>query len=97
MKSVRYEWDEAKRERNLAKHGIDFTAAERFDWVGALDYSDRRRNYGEGRRLAYGLVDGRLHALAYVPRGDACRIISFRKANRREQAAYAAATARRRG
>ena len=97
MRSVIYEWDEAKRERNRAKHGVDFTAAEDFDWSSALDFPDERRSYGEKRRLAYGLVGHKLHALAYAPRGGAYRIVSFRKANRREQAAYAAATAGRRG
>ena len=51
---------------------------------------DKRRFYGEERRMAYGPVDGRLYALVYTLRGDRRRIISFRKANRREQATYAA-------
>ena len=90
MQPARYEWDEAKRLDNLEKHGIDFLAAFRFDWSRAVDFPDDRHSYGEERRLAYGPVDGRLHALVYTPRGDACRIISLRKANRREQATYAA-------
>ena len=30
-----YEWDEAKRRGNIAKHGIDFESARRFDWATA--------------------------------------------------------------
>ena len=28
---VEYEWDEAKREQNLEKHGVDFASMELFD------------------------------------------------------------------
>jgi uncharacterized DUF497 family protein len=90
MRPARYGWDEAKRLDNIERHGLDFLAALRFDRSRAVDFPDDRYDYGEERRLAYGYVDGRLHALVYTPRGDACPIISFSKANRREQAPYAA-------
>jgi uncharacterized protein len=80
MKPARYEWDEAKRERNLAKHGVDLSAIERFDWAA--------RSYGEMRLLAFGPLDGRIHAVVYTMRGSVQRIISLRKANPREQATY---------
>lgn len=91
MTPVRYEWDEAKRAENLAKHGIDFHAAPRFDWGLAVIHPDDRLAYGEERLIAHGPVDGRLYALVYTLRGDATRLISFRKADRREQATYAPA------
>lgn len=56
----------------------------RFDWDGALVVTDDRRDYGEPRLRALGLIDGRLHAVVVTPRGDALRIISLRKANKRE-------------
>jgi uncharacterized DUF497 family protein len=90
MLPVRYEWDESKRVENLGKHGVDFMAAHQFDWDTAAVFEDRRRNYGEPRLLAYGMVAGRLHVLVYTRRKDVRRIVSFRKANRREQAAHAA-------
>jgi uncharacterized protein len=86
----RYEWDEAKRVENLAKHGIDFLALARFDWETHVMFADLRRGYGEPRFLAYGPIDGRLHALVFTRRGETRRIISLRKANRREQAAFEA-------
>ena len=49
---------------------------------------DVRRNYGERRIVAYGLIRGRLHVCVYTLRNDAYRIISLRKANRREIDAY---------
>jgi len=90
METVRYEWDEAKRVENLEKHGIDFFAASGFDWDTSVVFEDRRRDYGEPRSLAYGFLDGRLYALVFTLRDRRTRLISFRKANRREQAAYAA-------
>jgi uncharacterized DUF497 family protein len=91
MAPVRYEWDEAKRVGNLAKHRIDFNAAPGFDWSLAIIRPDERFSHGEDRFIAHGPIDGRLYVLVYTLRDDCIRIISFRKANRREQAAYAPA------
>ena len=91
MDAIRYEWDETKRIKNLAKHGIEFEAILRFDWSMSVSGPDRRVTYGEERIVAFAPIDGRLHATVYTTRGDIRRIISLRKANRREQASYAAA------
>jgi uncharacterized protein len=88
MEPVRYEWDEAKRAANLAEHGVDFRDIARFDWAAASAGPDLRRPYGEKRMLAFGPLDGRIHAVAFTLRGSICRIISLGKANHREQAAY---------
>ena len=88
MDQVRYEWDEAESAANLAKHGVDFRDITRFDWAAASAGPDLRRPYGETRMLAFGPLDGRIHAVAFTLRGSVYRIISLRKANRREQAAY---------
>jgi uncharacterized DUF497 family protein len=34
---MRFEWDEAKRAANPAKHGVDFAAREGFDFETALE------------------------------------------------------------
>jgi uncharacterized DUF497 family protein len=44
-----FEWDEAKRAANLAKHGIDFDAVRLFDWSAAVHNLDTRK---DGRRTA---------------------------------------------
>ncbi len=41
-----YDWDEAKRQTNLAKHGVDFTTMVGFDWATAEKQVDDRRDYG---------------------------------------------------
>lgn len=80
-----YEWDAAKAEQNLAKHGVPFDLVERFDWRNAIEAEDTRYDYGETRMQALGTIDGRYHVLVYAWRGERIRVISLRKANRRER------------
>ena len=84
---MQFEWDREKRLTNLSKHGLDFAEVERFDWDRAHITPHLRSN--ERRFVALGYVDNRLHVLVYVHRGANRRIISFRKANRREERRYA--------
>jgi len=81
-------WDEAKRAANLAKHGVDFVAAENFDWETALTCEDERQNYGECRFLSLGYIGDRLHVMVWTPRDQGVRVIGLRKANDREQRQY---------
>jgi uncharacterized protein len=53
-----------------------------------VTFVDNRFEYGEERFVTLGLLAGRLVAIAHAQRGDATRIISMRKANRREQKIY---------
>jgi uncharacterized DUF497 family protein len=85
---MKYEWDENKRAANLAKHGVDFIDAEHFDWSLAIEAIDDRFNYGEDRWVALGSIGNRLHVLAYAVRGENIRLISLRKANKRERGYY---------
>ena len=86
---MKYEWDDRKREINERQHGVAFAQAEDFDWSLALIEPDRRRDYGEDRFIAVGPVEDRLHVMIFTMRGPSTvRIISFRKANRREIGHY---------
>jgi len=49
---------------------------------------DDRRDYGETRLRAFGLLDARLHALVFVETAGGIRVISFRRANEREVKRY---------
>ena len=84
-----FEWDEAKRRANLAKHGVDFTLVEAFEFETALVEADERRAYGEDRKTALGFIGPRLYVLVFVTRSGLVRVISLRKANRREMERYA--------
>ena len=79
-----FDWDEDKRQTNLARHGVDFAAVEGFDWSSAKTEPDLRANYGKERFESVGLIDDRLHVLVFTPRGGRRRVISLRKANPRE-------------
>ena len=81
-------FDPAKDEQNIVDRGLSFRRAEDFDWSTAVIESDRRKEYGEPRFRAYGFLDGRLHALVFTHRDDDIRVLSLRRANRREQVAY---------
>jgi hypothetical protein len=84
-----YEWDEAKREANLKKHGYDFADADSvYENPNKLTLSEIRQ--GESRLQDIAIVEafGVILALVYVVRGYNIRIISFRKASRKERRAY---------
>lgn len=87
-----FEWDENKNKRNRAKHGVGFEAAAFFNWGAALHSPDERNAYGEVRRVALGKIQDRLHVCVYADRGVKRRIISLRKANKREEKLYEKAT-----
>ncbi|MDF0602530.1 BrnT family toxin [Psychromarinibacter sp. C21-152] len=89
-----FEWDESKNRQNVELRGIDFSVAEGFDWSTAQLFADDRIDYGEDRVIARGTIGDRLHILVFVLRGSRMRIISLRKANRRERRAYVAETGR---
>jgi uncharacterized DUF497 family protein len=83
---MEFEWDEAKNAANRVKHGIAFEmAAAVFLDEGHVTSEDVRYQYDEPRLTAIGSIDGRLHVVIYTLRGEIVRIISARKANRREQ------------
>ncbi len=83
-----YEWDEAKNRSNLAKHGLAFEDADQVFAGHCVTFEDDRFDYGEERLITLGFLAERLVVIAHAPRGERSRIISMRKANRREQKIY---------
>ncbi len=86
---MKIEFDPAKSARNASERGLPFELTAELEWSAARVRTDERRNYGEDRFVALVPTSGRLYAVCYCIRGDARRIISFRKANKREERAYA--------
>lgn len=78
-----FEWDEAKRQATLVKHGIDFAAAIRIFRGRYLDLPGRSDT--EERRIAIGSVDGKVIAVVFTRRGEAIRIVTARVARRHER------------
>lgn len=86
---MRIEFDPAKDEANQAKHGVSLVMAVALDWEAALVWVDDRFEYNEMRMIALAPNTGILYYVAFVDRGATRRIISLRRANRREVKHYA--------
>ncbi len=89
-----FEWDPAKREANLDKHGVDFELAKLIFDGRVFEREDVRHDYGEVRIGALGQVAGEVLLVIYTWRGNRRRLISARKTGTHEQAAYIAGIAR---
>jgi uncharacterized protein len=87
---MRVEFDPAKDEINLAKHGVSLAQANGFDWDTALEREDDRFDYGELRFVAIGLIDARLFVMVFTEGSDeeVVRIISLRPAEKHEMRYY---------
>ena len=86
------EYDPEKSARNERERGLPFAQVADLDWNRAFTFADARRDYCEERVTAWVPMQGRLYAVCFTQRGRAIRIISFRKANNREEKAYEQAT-----
>jgi uncharacterized protein len=82
-----FEWDEGKRQSNIAKHYIDFRDAIRVFDGPVFEIAGSRR--GEVRMVAIGSVENVEIVVVYAMRGQRRRIISARRAHRHERQDYA--------
>ena len=84
---MKFLWDENKNRANRAKHGIDFETA-------TLLWSDEHRVEihttfpDENRSIIIGKIKAKLWAAIFTQREEAIRIISVRRARRKETALY---------
>ncbi len=85
---MKIEFDAGKNDCNIAERGLSFERVAEFDFAAAIFREDRRRDYGEKRMQATGFLSERLHMLVFVETAAGIRVISFRKANRREVKRY---------
>jgi len=89
MNAEEYEWDVAKAESNLLKHGVSFEAARRvFDDVFAFERRGLDCEPGETRYVISGMVKEIILTAVYTERGERTRIISARRATKHEQTEY---------
>jgi uncharacterized protein len=87
--SMEIEFDPRKDALNTLKHGVSLEWAALLEWDLVWAIEDDRSDYGERRMIGYGPIGSRVYCVVFTERGDARRIISFRKANRREVLLYA--------
>ena len=85
---MRIEFDPTKDAGNQTKHGVSLALANELDWEAALVWVDDRFEYGELRMIALAPKTNTLYYVAFVDRGSTRRIISLRRANRREVKHY---------
>jgi uncharacterized DUF497 family protein len=83
-----WDWDEDKRRATLLLRGLDLAIVGGLDLSSAVIDPDDRRDYGEARFKATGMIGGRLFIVVFTPRGGRFRLISLRKANTRERRAW---------
>ena len=86
--NVRYVYDPAKDRANRAKHGVSLASAEVMFQGPHVSMTDGRFEYGEVREVAVDLINDRLFVCVYAERDAERRVISLRKANRREVKRY---------
>lgn len=79
---MQIEFDPAKDEINIAKHGVSLARAGDLEMLAVKP--DERFDYGEMRFRAWGLIDGQAHCLAFTTRDDRVRAISLRRAHDKE-------------
>jgi uncharacterized DUF497 family protein len=87
--SMIYEWDENKRISNIKKHGLDFKNAEYiFTDINRIIYPAFNKN--ENRFVAIGFCQkgSFIGLVVYTVRQDKTRIISFRRASKKERSFY---------
>ena len=82
------EFDPVKCRQNVVERGLPFDLVEQFDWPGVLLIEEERKDYGELRLLILGSVGDRRYVAVVTPRDKDLRVISLRRASRKESRIY---------
>lgn len=86
---MRYTCDREKKASNLKKHGYDFDDAPQvIESANTVTFEDRRFQYDELRFVTLGVLRGNVVVIATAETEQEIRVISMRKANRREKEIY---------
>lgn len=85
---MQFTWSEHKRASNLKAHGLDFIDAPRVFEGTTYTFEDDRFDYRELRFATLGLLAGVPVSIIHTETDDEIRIISFRKATKREAKIY---------
>jgi len=77
-------WDEAKRKKNIAKHGLDFIDAKKVFNGYTITYEDDRYPYNEQRFNTIGFLQDLIVNISHTETPETIRIFSMRKATNYE-------------
>ena len=83
-----FEWDEVKSALNLRERGFDFAYASMIFDGPTIEMDDERDDYREWRIQAIGRIGSDILFVVYTWRGTRRRILSARRATRKERHAY---------
>ncbi len=81
-------FDPNKDVTNQIKYGVSLEFAKHLEWDWLQAVPDNRKDYGEQRIIGYAPVLDRVYCVVYIDRDDERRIVSLRKANKREVKRY---------
>jgi len=82
-----FEWDEAKKQKNLEKHSLDFRDARLIFGGRNAEHVPGLKNE-ETRFLSIAIIGEKIYTVVWTWRTDSRRIISFRKSRHGEERAY---------
>jgi uncharacterized DUF497 family protein len=85
---MEFTWSDAKRAANLKAHGLDFVDAPHVFEGATYTFEDDRFSYGEQRFVTLGLLAGIPVSVVHTESEHEIRVISFRKATKREAQVY---------
>jgi uncharacterized DUF497 family protein len=85
---MEFEWDGEKNKANIKKRRIDFELAKEIFSEIWISKPDNRKDYGEDRFIALGLLGEFVLLAVYTTRKDKIRLISVRRANTEERKIY---------
>ena len=85
---MEFTWSQTKRATNLKAHGLDFVDAPRVFEGATYTFEDDRFSYGEQRFVTLGLLAGIPVSVVHTESEHEIRVISFRKATKREAQIY---------
>ena len=87
---MRFEWDPRKEALNRAKHDVSFDEASTvFDDYEAVIFDDSKHSMTELREFIIGSsVAQRVLIVSFTARNESIRLISARKANKKERSKY---------
>ena len=83
-----FDWDDKKSDRNYTERGFDFEYASLVFECVTVERVDGRKDYGEQRIVALGLIDNFIYCVVYTWRIETRRLISARVASPKERNVY---------
>ncbi|TDR89661.1 BrnT family toxin [Enterovirga rhinocerotis] len=84
-------YDPAKNERNIRERGLPFDRVADMDWAGAIGGLGRKQDpFLPTRFFSIGRIGRAVYMVVFTLEGDGIRVVSLRRASKKERAQWAA-------